>query len=73
MSFEDGQQIDLGGRLIDIHHTPGHSPGGITVYDSQSRLLFPADAVNYGPLYLFSDQADLAGVSTNARSAGDTG
>ena len=58
--LHDGQQIDLGDRLIDIHHTPGHSPGGITVYDSQSRLLFPADAVNYGPLYLFSDQADLA-------------
>ena len=56
----DGQQIDLGGRIIDIHHTPGHSPGGITVYDSQSRLLFPADSVNLGLLYLFGEQADLA-------------
>jgi glyoxylase-like metal-dependent hydrolase (beta-lactamase superfamily II) len=55
----DGQTIDLGGRVIEIYHTPGHSPGGISVYDAQSRLLFPADAVNLGPLYLFSDQADL--------------
>lgn len=57
--LEDGQQIDLGGRVVEIYHTPGHSPGGITVYDARSRLLFPADAVNLGPLYLFSEQADL--------------
>jgi glyoxylase-like metal-dependent hydrolase (beta-lactamase superfamily II) len=57
--LNDGDHIDLGGRVIEIFHTPGHSPGGVTVYDVQSRLLFPADAVNLGPLYLFSSQADL--------------
>jgi glyoxylase-like metal-dependent hydrolase (beta-lactamase superfamily II) len=55
-----GDRIDLGARVIEIHHTPGHSPGGVTVYDERARLLFPADAVNLGPLYLFSGQADLA-------------
>lgn len=58
--LNDGDRIDLGNRVLEIRHTPGHSPGGVTVYDAQSRLLFPADAVNLGPLYLFSDQADLA-------------
>jgi len=57
--LNDGDRIDLGGRVLEIHHTPGHSPGGITVYDARSRLLFPADAVNLGPLYLFNEQADL--------------
>lgn len=59
-TLEDGQEIDLGNRVIEIYHTPGHSPGGITVYDRSTGLLFPADAVNLGPLYLFSNQADLA-------------
>jgi glyoxylase-like metal-dependent hydrolase (beta-lactamase superfamily II) len=54
-----GQTIDLGERVIEIYHTPGHSPGGITIYDRHSRLLFPADSVNLGPLYLFGPQADL--------------
>lgn len=57
--LEDGQRIDLGGRILEIYHTPGHSPGGVTVYDARSRLLFPADAVNLGLLYLFGEQADL--------------
>ncbi len=57
--LHDGQEIDLGGRTLEITHTPGHSPGGITVYDPSTRLLFPADAVNLGPLYLFGLQADL--------------
>lgn len=55
----DGDRIDLGGRILEVSHTPGHSPGGITIYDSHARLLFPADAVNLGPLYLFGEQADL--------------
>lgn len=57
----DGQKIDLGGRIIEIHHTPGHSTGSITVFDSTSGLLFPADAVNYGPIYLLGQDADLDG------------
>lgn len=55
-----GDTIDLGGRKLEIYHTPGHSPGGVTVLDRTSRLLFPGDAVNIGPLYLFKEQADLA-------------
>lgn len=57
--LNDGDRIDLGGRVLEIYHTPGHSPGGITIYDVQSRLLFPGDAVNLGPLYLFGPHSDL--------------
>ncbi|MEZ4524169.1 MAG: MBL fold metallo-hydrolase [Thermomicrobiales bacterium] len=55
-----GDRIDLGGRELEIYHTPGHSPGGITIFDPSSGLLFPGDALNLGPLYLFGPQADLA-------------
>jgi glyoxylase-like metal-dependent hydrolase (beta-lactamase superfamily II) len=59
--LEHGGLIDLGERVLEIYHTPGHSPGGVTVLDRMSRLLFPGDAVNIGPLYLFKEQADLVG------------
>jgi glyoxylase-like metal-dependent hydrolase (beta-lactamase superfamily II) len=48
---EHGDRIDLGGRVLEVFHTPGHSPGGITLLDRASRLLFPGDAVYAGPLY----------------------
>ncbi|MFW6074776.1 MAG: MBL fold metallo-hydrolase, partial [Chloroflexota bacterium] len=58
-TLDHGEVIDLGGRLLNILYTPGHSPGGITVFDRESGIIFPGDAVNYGPIYLEDDDADL--------------
>lgn len=69
--LEHGDLIDLGGRVLEIYHTPGHSPGGVTLLDRAARLLFPADAVNLGPLYLFNEQADLAAARNTLRLLAD--
>lgn len=53
-----GDSIDLGGRVLEVYHTPGHSPGGVTLLDRANRLLFPGDAVNFGDLYIFLEQSD---------------
>jgi 2-aminobenzoylacetyl-CoA thioesterase len=37
--------IDLGGRQIEIHETPGHSSCSISAYVPQLKALFPSDAV----------------------------
>ena len=37
--------IDLGGRQIAIHETPGHSSCSISAYVPQLKTLFPSDAV----------------------------
>jgi len=37
--------IDLGGRQIEIHETPGHSSCSISAYIPQTKTLFPSDAV----------------------------
>lgn len=29
-SLEDGQRLELAGATLDVCHTPGHSPGGVT-------------------------------------------
>ena len=53
-----GDTIDLGGRVLEVFHTPGHSPGGITLFDREAGALFPGDAVYAGPMFSFRDDAD---------------
>jgi glyoxylase-like metal-dependent hydrolase (beta-lactamase superfamily II) len=49
----EGDQIDLGDRTLEVFHTPGHSPGGITLLDREAKLLFPGDAVYAGPMFAY--------------------
>ncbi len=46
----DGDVIDLGDRQFDVIHTPGHSPGGIALWEAATGLLFAGDIVYDGPL-----------------------
>ncbi len=47
---EDGDIIDLGNRIFEIIHTPGHSPGGIALWEKESGVLFSGDIHYDGPL-----------------------
>ena len=47
---EDGDIIDLGDRHFEVIHTPGHSPGGIALWEAASGILFSGDIVYDGPL-----------------------
>ena len=46
----DGDVIDLGDRRFEVIHTPGHSPGGIALWESATGILFSGDIVYDGPL-----------------------
>ena len=46
----DGDLIDLGDRAFEIIHTPGHSPGGIVLWEAKTGILFSGDIVYDGPL-----------------------
>lgn len=48
--LEDGDVIDLGDRHFEVIHTPGHSPGGIALYEKATEMLFSGDIVYDGPL-----------------------
>lgn len=48
--LEDGDMIDLGDRQFEVIHTPGHSPGGIALYEKASEILFSGDILYDGPL-----------------------
>ena len=43
----DGQQFDLGGRIVTAFDCPGHSAGQMIFLDEATRSLFCGDALNY--------------------------
>ena len=48
--LDDGDVIDLGDRHFEVIHTPGHSPGGIMLFERASGVLISGDTVYDGPL-----------------------
>lgn len=46
VAIREGQIFDLGGRRIEIIHTPGHSAGEIVLLDKENKLLFTGDNTN---------------------------
>lgn len=65
--LQDGETIDLGGRQIQVLHTPGHTPGSITFFDNDRHCGFSGDAFGSTNLLLFS--GTLKGlIATNTRT-----
>ena len=55
--LEDGDEIDLGNDVaLQVIHTPGHSPGSISLFCPQEGALIVADAIQpVGGLPLYAD------------------
>ncbi len=60
MELEDGDVVDLGDRVFEVIHTPGHSPGGIALWERKTGILLSGDILYDGPLILDTYHADLA-------------
>lgn len=56
--MKDGHRFDLGGRVLEVLHRPGHSPGGIALLDRANGALFSTDVAYGGALYVY-DPANL--------------
>ena len=48
--LEAGDMIDLGDRAFDVIHTPGHSPGGIGLFERKTGIFLSGDIIYDGPL-----------------------
>ncbi len=46
LPMEDGTVFELGGRPVEVIHTPGHSQGSVCFLDKKERLLFTGDTAN---------------------------
>ena len=42
---DDGHLVDLGGRVVEILHVPGHSAGHLALWDEATQSLLIADAL----------------------------
>ncbi|MGH9172726.1 MAG: MBL fold metallo-hydrolase, partial [Vicinamibacterales bacterium] len=70
-TIEDSDSFDLGGRALEAFHTPGHSPGGITLLDRASRILFPGDAIYAGPMFAYRSYSDPVAYRATLRLLAD--
>lgn len=57
--LRDGDVLDLGDRVFEVIHTPGHSPGGIALWEARTGILLSGDIIYDGPLILDTYHADL--------------
>jgi glyoxylase-like metal-dependent hydrolase (beta-lactamase superfamily II) len=44
----DGQVLTAGGHTLEVRHTPGHTPGGVCLYDAGEGVVFSADTLFKG-------------------------
>lgn len=59
--FEGNLTLDLGGRALEVFHTPGHTKGCIAVLDVERRQLFTGDTCCKAAVLLnFDHSTDLA-------------
>ena len=56
--MHDGDQINLGDRIINVIHTPGHSPGHCCFYESEREDLYSGDLIYKGCLDAFYPSTD---------------
>jgi glyoxylase-like metal-dependent hydrolase (beta-lactamase superfamily II) len=57
--IHDGEKIDLGGRVLEVISTPGHTPDAICLLDRKNGLLFTGDTFYAGPIWLYRPETDL--------------
>lgn len=57
--LKDGDLLGLGGRCLEVIHTPGHSPDSICLLDRGAKLLWTGDSFYTGAIYLHLPGSDL--------------
>lgn len=58
--LQDHDQIDLGGRSVEVLHTPGHSPGHLCFWEAARGYLFTGDLVYKDTLLAYYPSTDPA-------------
>lgn len=67
----EGDEIDLGDRVLRVIHTPGHAPDHICLLDERGGVLWAQDQAYYGPHLVYEPGADLADFVASTRRLAD--
>jgi glyoxylase-like metal-dependent hydrolase (beta-lactamase superfamily II) len=65
--IHDGDDFDLGGRILDVIATPGHTPDAIALLDRANGLLFTGDTYYPAPIWLYRPETDLNAYAASIR------
>jgi len=63
----DGDRFNLGGRVIEVIATPGHTPDAIALIDRSNQLLFTGDTYYPAPIWLYRPETDLDAYAASIR------
>ncbi len=66
----DGDLVDLGDRVLEILHVPGHAPGLLAVHDRAHGALFTSDALYDGRMFFDLPGSDRAAAARSIRRLG---
>jgi glyoxylase-like metal-dependent hydrolase (beta-lactamase superfamily II) len=50
--IKDGDKFDLGETILEVKHTPGHTPGSIIVLDRANGICYSSDSYGAGQAWL---------------------
>ncbi len=56
--LNDNDGIDIGGRVLRVLHTPGHSPGHMCFYEQERGYIFTGDLVYKDTLFAYYPSTD---------------
>ncbi len=59
LPVRDGDEIDLGNRILRIISIPGHTPGSIAILDCGNRRIFTGDVVQDGRIFMFGPYREM--------------
>ncbi len=48
--LDDGHRVSFGDETLEVIHTPGHTPGHITLFHRQGRIAFVGDVLFYNSI-----------------------
>ena len=65
--MHDGDRIDLGGRVLEVIATPGHTPDAVSLLDRANGLLFSGDTYYPAPIWLYRPETDLEAYGASIR------
>lgn len=60
--LREGDTFDLGGRILCVFETPGHSKGSVVIWDETNHYLYSGDTVVSTPILILSDIGNSATV-----------
>ena len=67
----EGDAVDTGDRQFTVMHLPGHSPGGIALWEAATGTLFAGDTIYDGPLLYEGRGMDVSDYARSLRRLRD--